>query len=197
MPARVVRVDQLKDALMAEVKATYDPPKLEAMGKFMRDMIRDRTAVGIDSDGKPFKPYSTKPIYISRSARPVPRGGEETPRLMFGHKEDAFWISPKTGKIVQAPKGKKGKGDSIFFKGGYAQYKANVGTPWVNLMCTGRMLGSLFAKVVGQVIIIAFRGDEANDKAVGNDARRNFFGLLKIPSEQQRVQAYWQVLNGQ
>ena len=194
---QVVKIEKLEAALQAEVRETYSEPKLEAMGKFMRDIIVNRTKEGLDADGQSFPGYSTKPIYIPMSARPVPRGGEETPRAIFGHKEESFWISAKTGKVAKAPRGKKGKGRSMFFKGGYAEYKRNIGASFVNLMCSGRMLGSMFSSAAGRVIRIAFRGDDANMKAIGNDSTRNFFGLMRIQKEVERIQAYWKVLNGQ
>lgn len=192
----VVRTDRLKDALMAEVKATCSQPKLEAMGKFMRDIIVKRTQAGIDADGNSFKPYSAKPAYISMGARPVPRGGVKTPQTLRTVRayNKATTTSHQT-YVTRKTSGRGGK--SMFFPRGYRQYKANIGATWVNLMCTGRMLGSMFASASGKVILIAFRSDEANTKAAGNDARRDFFGVLRIQKEVERVKQYWQVLNGQ
>ena len=211
---RVVKVVQLEAALLAEMKETYDQPKLEAMGAFMRGIIVDRTAEGLDADGNAFEPYSTTPLYIPLSARPVPRGGIKTPQPRSTGGAVAFDIFGFTSKRKKAKKAKakyvvdynpytfegkrrKAAGKSMFFPFGWMQYKANIGATVVNLMCSGRMLGSMFSSVSGAVIRIAFRGNEANDKALGNDASRNFFGLMRIPKEVERVQAYWKVLNGQ
>lgn len=58
--------------------------------------IKLRTSEGIDANGVAFKKYSTKPIYI-----PIGRG---------------------TGARLK-PKGGERRGDSMFFQGGYREYK--------------------------------------------------------------------------
>jgi hypothetical protein len=192
----VVRADKFRDVLVSEVRATYSEAKLEAMGKFMRDIIVKRTQAGIDADGNSFAPYSTKPAYISMRARPVPRGGLKTPQTL--RKVRAYNKATTTSHQTHVTRKTSGRGGkSMFFPRGYWQYKANVGATHVNLMCTGRMLGAMSCDVSGKVIRIYFSGDEANTKAAGNDTRRDFFGVLRVPKEVERVKRYWQVLNGQ
>ena len=58
-------------------------------------LIKMRTYRGLDSKGRGFKPYSTKPLYIRRQGAPLsPKGGRRT----------------KSGK-------------SVFYKRGYWEYK--------------------------------------------------------------------------
>lgn len=58
--------------------------------------IKLRTSRGIDASGKKFKKYSTKPIYIG--------------------------LKSSTAKRLK-PKGGRKTGRSMYFKGGYAEYK--------------------------------------------------------------------------
>ncbi len=47
-------------------------------------LVRSRVYTGKDTEDRPFKGYSTKPIYISKKgARLTPKGGRRTPKGMF------------------------------------------------------------------------------------------------------------------
>tara|TARA_Y100000310_G_C20481474_1_gene714884 strand:- start:16 stop:510 length:495 start_codon:yes stop_codon:yes gene_type:complete len=80
--------------------------------------IKLRTSKGISSEGIGFKKYSTKPIYISkRGARLAPKGGRPS----------------RTGR-------------SIFYQGGYAEYKAKskkVKEAPVDLILSGILMNNL------------------------------------------------------
>ncbi len=60
--------------------------------------IKLRTSKGLDSDGKPFKDYSTNPIYI-----PIGKG-------------TGARLKPKGGRVSRT-------GNSVFYSGGYQEYK--------------------------------------------------------------------------
>ena len=87
--------------------------------------IKIRTTRGVDANGRPFKGYSTEPIYVSkRGARLTPKGGELT-----------------------------SSGRSIYYEGGYKQYKHDsrrratlAGTAEVDLVLSGNMMNNLVVK---------------------------------------------------
>jgi hypothetical protein len=87
--------------------------------------IKIRTTRGIDANGKPFKDYSTEPIYVAkRGARLTPKGGEPTE-----------------------------SGRSVYYEGGYRQYKHDsrrrstlAGTAEVDLVLSGNMMNNLVVK---------------------------------------------------
>ena len=87
--------------------------------------IKLRTGKGLDADGKPFKPYSTTPIYVAkRGARLKPKGGRPS----------------RTGK-------------SIYYEGGYQQYKnqsrrrgQSTDSAEVDLVLSGNMMNNLVVK---------------------------------------------------
>lgn len=83
--------------------------------------IKLRTAQGLDADRKQFKPYSTKPIYVAfRGARLKPKGGRPS----------------RTGR-------------SIFYAGGYQQYKQESrrrgagSSALVDLVASGALMNNL------------------------------------------------------
>jgi len=87
--------------------------------------IKLRTGKGLDANGKPFKPYSTTPIYVAkRGARLKPKGGRPS----------------RTGK-------------SIYYEGGYQQYKnqsrrrgQSTDSAEVDLVLSGNMMNNLVVK---------------------------------------------------
>jgi hypothetical protein len=87
--------------------------------------IKLRTGKGLDADGRPFKPYSTTPIYVAkRGARLQPKGGRPS----------------RTGK-------------SIYYEGGYKQYKdqsrrrgQSTDSAEVDLVLSGNMMNNLVVK---------------------------------------------------
>lgn len=90
---------------------------------------------GLDVRDQPMADYSTEPMYVSkRGARMAPRGGKRT----------------------------RG-GRSIFFPGGYREYKrAAGGSARVNLTLSGELLRSLSVlRVSGRRVVIGVRGAAA------------------------------------
>ena len=83
--------------------------------------IKMRTSEGLDTNDKPFKPYSKKPIYIAmKGARLKPKGGRVS----------------RTGR-------------SMFFAGGYHEYKAKSrkhgagSSALVDLVASGILMNNL------------------------------------------------------
>ena len=91
--------------------------------------IKIRTGKGLDASDRPFKGYSTRPIYISKKgARLKPKGGRPS----------------RTGK-------------SIFYSGGYKQYKKESrrrggagDSAEVDLVLSGNMLNNFVVKEATQ-----------------------------------------------
>ena len=83
--------------------------------------IKLRTSKGIDADGKPFKPYSTNPIYIPRSGAV---------------------LTPKGGRVSRT-------GRSVYYPDGYREYKiksrghGSASSALVDLVLSGAMMNNL------------------------------------------------------
>jgi hypothetical protein len=179
-------------ALEAAVAKTVTERVCLEVGATARDIIRTRTESGRDVDGKPFRPYSTRPCYISLQERPAPRGGIKTPRTPTKVSN----YNRRTGATLKSTgKGPRG-GKTMYFPRGYAEYKANLYGPVVNLTRTGRMLSSLYAEARDRLrVVIGFYGREANDKARWNNESRPFFGIRQA-QEKARLVAAWRKANG-
>lgn len=102
---------------------------------------------GLGSDDRPMDPYSTRPTYISRRAFPRPRGGQPT----------------NPGRILPSGRKSRARGKSVYFPGGYAEYKRNIaGNSRVNLTRTGQLRRSLRAKTVTRLrAIVGLSGPPA------------------------------------
>ncbi len=148
-----------------EFKAQYKPQQLKRIGLHILSMIRDRTAKGIDKDGKPFKPYSTNPFkmpYAVATKSAVKKLIQDGKAILFNRGGTKF----------------------VLIKSGYLDYKKLVynGTSYdgtVNLMLTGRMLQDLnVLRFDNNQIIIGFNNMEMAQRAMFNINRgRDFLGL--------------------
>lgn len=117
--------------------------------------VKLRTSQGIDANGKPFKDYSTKPIYVAKKgARLSPKGGRPS----------------RTGK-------------SIFYAGGYQQYKRDSrrrggagDSAEVDLVLSGNMLNNF---VILEATANRFRLGLTQNAQYGYfvNAEREFIGL--------------------
>lgn len=97
---------------------------LTRLGAFLATAVRERAfpghGTGRDENDRPYKGYSTRPIYISKTAPPRPA---DMPKPRGG--------SPHKRK-------KRGK-KTVFFAGGYRQYRAAIGRSTAkNLFLTGQ-----------------------------------------------------------
>lgn len=119
-------------------------------------MIKLRTSEGIDANGKAFKEYSQKTLYVSfKGARLKPKGGRKT----------------KSGK-------------SIYYKGGYQQYKhesrrrnKNADSAEVDLVLSGQLMNNL---VVKEATPQGFRiglTEHVSSYGYHVNAKREFLGL--------------------
>ena len=117
--------------------------------------VKLRTSQGIDANGKPFDGYSTKPIYVAKQgARLSPKGGRPS----------------RTGK-------------SIFYAGGYQQYKRDSrrrggagDSAEVDLVLSGNMLNNF---VILEATANRFRLGLTQNAQYGYfvNAEREFIGL--------------------
>jgi len=143
-------------------KVTLNLPKVLWTAKDMAGLaantlasIKLRTSKGLDADGSSFKGYSKKAIYVSkRGARLAPKGGEPS----------------RTG-------------ESVFYKGGYRQYKhesrrrgGDDDSAEVDLVLSGNMMNNLIVKQATEDMFVIGLSDKAQyGYAVNQD--RQFLGL--------------------
>ena len=119
--------------------------------------IKLRTSKGLDADEEPFKEYSGTPIYVStRGARLKPKGGRPS----------------RTG-------------NSIFYEGGYQQYKEESrsrggegDSAEVDLVLSGNMMNNLVVKEATENMFIIGLTSKAQYGYAVNEERR-FLGLSK------------------
>ena len=143
-------------------KVTLNLPKVLWTAKDMAGLaantlaaIKLRTSKGLDADGSSFKGYSKKAIYVSkRGARLAPKGGEPS----------------RTG-------------ESVFYKGGYRQYKhesrrrgGDDDSAEVDLVLSGNMMNNLVVKsATAKQIVIGLTKHAQYGYAVNET--REFLGL--------------------
>ena len=143
-------------------KVTLNLPKVLWTAKDMAGLaantlaaIKLRTSKGLDADGSSFKGYSKKAIYVSkRGARLAPKGGEPS----------------RTG-------------ESVFYKGGYRQYKhesrrrgGDDDSAEVDLVLSGNMMNNLVVKQATKNMFVIGLTDKAQYGYIVNEERR-FLGL--------------------
>jgi hypothetical protein len=137
-------------------------------------LIRERTVSGLDVNGQPFKPYSTKPIYIQNTRFPRPRGGQPAGKSVFyqgGYKEYKE-LSREPGKVGPR-RNKKAKGP----------------TAEVDLTLTGLMLNSIqVTKVLSTGYILEVIG-KAGKYAGYVNVKREFMGLT-IPEQRMIAESF-------
>lgn len=128
------------------------------IGNTARALIEMRTLAGDDVEGNPFVGYSTRPMYASTAKRP------------------AGYPLPAGGELTDS-------GKSMYFPGGYRQYKAGIGrggTP--NLSLSNQMLGDMQMRAEEERAVIDFSTAESAAKAHGHHfgtvvPQRQFFGI--------------------
>lgn len=138
------------------------------IGDTARALIEMRTLAGNDVDGNPFVAYSTKPMYAPVTKRPpgypMPAGGDVTQAgTFFGKKTEG--------------------GHTMYFPGGYQQYKAGLGrgsTP--NLSVSNQMLSDIRVNPEAEKVVLDFATAESAAKAHGHHygtvvPRREFFNI--------------------
>ena len=117
--------------------------------------IKLRTSRGLDADGRPFKPYSTTPLYVSkRGARLKPKGGRPS----------------RTG-------------ESVYYEGGYQQYKeesrrrgSGSDSAEVDLVLSGNMMNNLIVKQATEDMFVIGLSNKAQYGYIVNRDRQ-FLGL--------------------
>lgn len=125
------------------------------LGQNTLAQIKIRTGKGIDANGQPFADYSTNPIYIQKKGA---------------------GLKPKGGRPTRS-------GDSVFYEGGYAQYKHESRrrgqggeSAEVDLVLSGNMLNNF---VVTEASETGFKLGLTNQAQYGYTVNedREFIGL--------------------
>lgn len=147
------------------MKIVYSNKSLRAIGARIVEIIFDRTAEGLDANGKPFNPYSTRPFKMPAGAI-----GKGVRKILI-----------KDGKLHYF---KNNKALWVVILGGYMELKRAMfrKTSWdgkPNLMATGKMLRAMkVVKVGNNRITIGFTRTEEAEKAGWNAERgREFLGI--------------------
>jgi hypothetical protein len=192
------------------IRALCDRSVMDKIGYLAKHIIEDRTVnQNLNAEGYVFPMYNTNPIYVSLNDRPKPRGGEPTPRPRVRGGSVGFDIYSFTSKVRKPRKQKRkwvvdynpytfsggrhlARGKSMYFPGGYRQYKANIYGPNRNLTKSGLMFSNLLYKASDKTVLLYFAGDGPNDRATGNDERTPFFRVGLIPEEAQLIQKTWE-----
>ena len=137
------------------VGSIIDARGMTSIGNAAVALIRKRAGEGRAFTGGDFRPYSTRPIYISRNrgtgARLAPKGGRPS----------------RTGA-------------SVFYAGGYAEYKrASTGSGVVNLTLSGQLMRSIaVAKATARAVVVQAGGGTVAYAGAVNDARP-FMGIAR------------------
>ena len=204
MNIQIRNLTEFKAQLITAVGKTTSDKAMDAIALEGIAIIKERTGQGEDVNGEPFVGYSTTPLYIPLKHRPAPRGGIKTPQTrarVRAYNRAIGRVGLQSSTVKRAAK-KLQAGKSMFFPGGYRQYRASISTT-VNLKANGDMFRALMARREGKNRILYFGGAAIeNAKSVGNNEgnkftpRREFFGLGRIKSEQERIQKVWEAAIG-
>ena len=150
----------VKASVVKVTDGLSDAATMTTIGNAVVAFIRGRTGKGRSALGDGFAPYSTAPIYISRHTgtgrRLVPKGGRRT----------------KSGK-------------SVFYEGGYAQYRQlSTGSGVINLTLSGQLMRAIrVSQVTASRAVVDIAPGAAYGAAV-NDKRR-FMGIA--PDETKKL----------
>jgi len=190
--AVVKNATQLETVLLDTVKGLGNAKVLTNLGYWVKHRIEDRTVKeNVGMNGQAFPGYSTTPTYISKSDRPAPRGGINTPQTK--RKVRAWNKRVQSSLQTSVSRNTSGRGGkSMYFPGGYRQYKAALYGTRRNLTKTSRMLANLSYKAEPNHLLMYFAGDESNSKAVWNDEATPFFGVGLYPEEATQLQKAWE-----
>jgi hypothetical protein len=199
------KLSEMARELRLAVRATQG--MMEVLGDYVIQRIIQRTfEEGIDKFGQPFDPYSTKPMYISRTSvyfnlfKDVGRthyleriGGGKRYRRFEGSAEAGDLR--ETRSVNKTLPGQKHTTvmQSIALDEGWAGGKQGLGYSNVNLTVRGEMLGALgYTAPFGVVAItdtritIDFTRADQRLKAQGHvEGGRDFWGALVIPDEEE------------
>lgn len=149
--------------------------EMRRLGTYVSTLVKERafpgSGVGRDENGRPYKPYSTKRIYVSKKMpprpadMPAPRGG-----------------SPMTRKTKRAAK-------SVRYDGGYSQYRASIGRSSgrnKNLFLTGQTARALqVLSATRSSVLLGFV--RRRTRAIVLDEAYRFMGLT--PEETAKAEA--------
>lgn len=187
MSVRWKNLPQVQADLQRRVAKCSDKEVMLYIGTRARQMIIERTRAGKDENGGAFRPYSRRPMYVSLRDRPTPRGGIRTPQTR--RKAVNYAKRSGTAHILQRTSSRGGK--SMFFPGGYAEYKRNLYGSKVNLTKTGLMLRSLRIKVRRKAVVIGIYDGMVLGRAHGTNEDRPWFGIGNLPEERRAIQQAW------
>lgn len=187
----VKTVQELRVALGNEVRRISGIKVMDRLGYTAKRIIEERTVVKHqDAAGEELPSYSTRPTYISLKDRPVPRGGIKTPqtRRRISLYNAKYGARESLRNRSRANASKRG-GKSMFFPGGYRQYKANLYGSRRNLTKTGYMFMNLRWKAEEKKVTLYFATDETNKKAYYNNEVAEFFAIGQIREETEALVA--------
>lgn len=167
----------MSDRLNLSLKVERDA--LRRAGQAAVAIIVERTQRGLDADGRPFKPYSTRPFALPY-----------TPTAFTRRTEVLLRRGPGGGLVIFTTR----KGGSLWalIKGGYAAYKAARYPAYegrANLTASGAMWRGFSVIRVDEragTVRLGFSRAELAERAAFNERTRHWRGLT---SDEKRVVA--------
>lgn len=130
---RAKQINLFIDGVKAAV--TYTEDDMAAAGEAVCQQIVERTeSEGVDCRGRAFKSYSSRPIYIGGKYLPFAQAA--------GGRRTAIKAGARlTGKLPAKTHGPGALMKSVFFPGGYRQFKSGLGSGKTDLKVSGELLG--------------------------------------------------------
>lgn len=185
------RLSEHAQQLRLAVRATEG--MMQVLADYVVQKIIKRTYEdGLDKFGQPFAPYSTRPMYISRTSLyfNLAEGIGRTERLPSVGPRVSY-LPKKGGQPGQMRRSTSYKLLGVAFDAGYAQFKQGLGDSVVNLTVRGEMLGALgydcpfgIVYISATTLSIDFTRPDQRFKAQGHVERgRDFWGALIIEAE--------------
>lgn len=166
------------------------------VGQEARAIIYKRTVLdGLDVDGAPFPPYSTRRVEIMPGNEyfSLVAGGGRTYRLR-GRERGAALAGAIGAKRKRSSKGEK-KLKGVVYDAGWAQIKQALGATHRNMMMRGDMMGQFsnptFVVVAStnETVTIDFQNAKERQKAVWTHERWNWWGIGRISKEREQLAA--------
>ena len=152
---------------------------MNQIGNGVRATIVKMTSEGVDYNGRAFRRYSTRRLYVPLDHMPKPKGGRRVrlSSLKGTFTAERIVMADMTRGPMKRPRGTKGtekkkgtKLKSVAYDHGYLQYRSCMGRgARVDLEFTGRMLAAFqIVQCNNSLVRLGFVSKQEAAKALGN-----------------------------